>query len=402
MEIDTSWFILITLLYVIWFWKINKNGDIKSLFFINYAFNFCVFYGPLLYYKIGYDYYSIVLSTYSIYVFYIINIAVVCLNLIFYHYVKRYRKHFLYSTFRRIKFENIRNTYVISVIYVVTLLFCLGYSILYGSHFPLVKLITTGDLGVRLDANIVIPHYVTFSCICLVFVPSAFLYFKYSLKDWRVNLVLFMFTLFCLTAGGNKGIVSFFLIFYLLFNIKGKIFKMGNIFKFTGLALFLAVIYAVMKGRTELNQDTISYLLESPLRRLFAAQGAGYIGRIKMMHFDLFANIGSIKEQVYAYIYRTRIGGGTSPTHFTGNLIVQIGYALTFFCYIFYLNLLYKLMNTATDLFRSKENSFILWNFFIIIYISTNAGITVSNGIRVALVIFNIFLIANAIRIKKT
>lgn len=390
-------FIMILILFGIWFSLLRKYKLVKSVFFLYYAFNFLLFCGPLVYYKLGYTGYSSAISYNSMFIFQWVVLVIILLNIFFTYFIIRNNKKILYSTFYKLSFDNIHNKRLVKHFYIVIYLISILYIIIYRKYFPISKLIEEGELGERLDKTGAIPFYITMSAIFMVFIPSGFLYFRNLTKSKILKFLLMLFTLFCLSAGGNKGIISFFLIFYVLL-----VNKKQSFFKYILLVGVLAFIYVVFKGVTEFNAQTIDYLVESPFRRLFAAQGSGFITRIEMMLNNEFVEGWEIKKQVYAKIYSTNIGDGSSPTHFLGDLILKYGYFISFLIYLIYLSLMTRLLYTIGIVYRNDTKStFILWNFFLISYLTVNSDISLANLIRFVLIFMNLYIVYYVSRVKR-
>lgn len=395
-NISISLFLIVTLLYLWWLLIIYRRNMVKSIYFIYYCFSFTVFYGPILYYRLGFDGYIHAIKYEAFLIFYYISILVAGLNMAFYLYTTKFKLTALKSFLQKISFDKITNHKLLTHYFVIVNVVCLVYILVYREYFPLTKLIDQGELGERLDISGAIPFYISFSTLFMVIIPSSFLYFRQRLKSKLVISILFLFTLFALSAGGNKGVTSFFLIFYLLLCTKNQ-----SIFKYIVLFFTLAIIYLVFKGYTEYNADTLEYLIESPFRRLFAAQGSGFIVRIDMMLKDLFVEGYEIKQQVYARIYNSYIGVGSSPTHFIGDVIVKYGFFIALFIYLIYLNFFTKILVTVSNVYKNDvKSSFIVWNFFVIAFITTNSDITLANFLRTIVVVFNLLIISYVSKVK--
>lgn len=409
-EINKLVFIVIGLLYTYWYLLIRKNKDLRSVYVFHYLFNFLLFVGPLIYYKLGFTGYSSSITEYALNIFYYINIAVVILNIIIYQYCKKTNQQLFHSFLKKITFAELKHKKTVTFFYWSTILIVSLYVYTYRSYFPLMQLFYFGELGERLDATGAIPLYITFASFSFVFIPSAFFYLKNRHKTFFVTIPLFIFTIFCLSMGGNKGLVSFFLMFYALISAKKAIMQQSIWVKFKStirnllvgiiLVLCLTLIYAIFKGKTELNDDTILYLMESPFRRLFAAQGVGYIVRIELLKEGAFNHMYSVKEIVYSYIYNEPIGSGSAPTHFTGTLLIQIGYIPTLVVFIIYTFYATKILNTLSLLHTSQEDSFVTWNFFVLTYALTNSDLTLSIFILLFFIIVNLIIIRFTSRLK--
>lgn len=382
-------FIAVLLMFFVWISLVYKNG-VKKMYFLYFLLNFLMFFGPLFYYSLGFVAYSNVVSEDSLNTYSIISFFVVLLNIFFFKRLNNSTNHFgLRPFFLKYKLglfqkRNLKSYY----------LFFLGittlYVIVFFSNFPLVLLITSGKLGERLDVSGAIPFYITFSAISMIFIPSAFFYFKTVIKNKLILITLFLFTIFLLTAGGNKGIVSFFLIFYVL--IGTDKLKMINILIVT---ISLVLIYLITKGITTFNSETISFLIESPFRRLFAAQGVGFVGRIQMLTEDtLILDSGiSIKQQVYAQMYNAYIGDGSAPTHFIANTLVKYGYLMMWVVYCIYLFFFIRILILSDKIIYGSNYAHVVWNLFIFIFLTTFTDLSIANFLRFFLIIINMLFI---------
>lgn len=389
-------FLIVTIIFLYWGKLVYING-LKTIYFCYYFFNFLLFYGPLFYYKIGFVAYSNAISTKSLNDFSIISFFVVLLNIFFFKIYNKKRNTFKFVSF----FENYKygllygknlKFYFLMIISIV-----IFYVIIYFKSFPLVSLMTNGEIGERLDVTGAIPFYITFSAISMIFIPSAFFYFKNFITNKFILLIFLLFTMFALTAGGNKGIVSFFLIFYML--ISSDKIKILNIL----IVLFLLLlIYSLTKGITTFNSDTIEYLIESPFRRLFAAQGAGFISRLELIENgeQLLNSDYLIKQYVFSEMHVVPLGTGTAPTHFIGDVFVKYGYTIMWLIYTLYLIFFVNVMIIVDKILKGKNYSYVLWNFFILIFLNTMTEINKANLLRFSLILFNLLALNWIPRIK--
>lgn len=409
-SISSFWFSIITTLFIWWFLLISRYKDLRGVYFFYFLLNFLMFLGPLLYYKVGFTGYATATTEYSLNIFYYINVTVAIINIFAYLYYKKTKGVLFYNSLKSIRYSEIINKQSVTSFYWITIIISIIYISIFRESFPLVQLFAVGELGERLDHAGTVPFFILFSSFFLVFVPSAFLYLRLRHPKWYITIPLFVFTLFCLTVGGNKGLVSFFLLFYVLVCTKEEKTKriIGNIFKLmakrvvvgVALILTLATIYAILKGKTELNNETLTYLIESPLRRLLAGQGLGYIARIELINRDAFDSIHMVKHIVFSYIYGTPIGSGSAPTHFTGSMLIDFGYFITFAVFLAYTLFVTKILNTTSLLYKQKEDSFIIWGFFVPIFIMTFGDLSIAHGIRTGFVVLNIVIVRFASRLK--
>lgn len=396
-EINNILFFLLTFTVGLYFLFMIKYRQLKTIYASYFVMLLVIFYGPLLYYKLGYNGYKWVLSSKAINIFQIIGIVVFFLNIIFL-IVKTGRKNYLLlKFFTQIKTRENRNKNILTLYFLLVFFFVILYLLIYFKHFPVISLFLTGKLSARLDITGSIPLYITVSSVFMTILPSAFLYLNYrNISTW-LKIILFLITLLALISGGNKGIISFFLLFFVYYSA-----RKNRILKFAFLFIFLIFIYALTKGITEINKETIAYLLEAPFRRMFATQGVGFIARIQLMLDNAidYESTFLIKQQVYSLIYSEPLGSGSHPTYFLGNLIVQYGYIIAFFFYLLYLVIIINLIKTVDHLFSGKKDLYIIWNIFVIIYLFSMSDISLANLIRISFSVINILMINILLRVK--
>ncbi len=395
-ELNSILFSIITLFVLIWFFLICRKRMLNTLFLLYFFLNFTLFYGPLLYYKFGFTGYYYAVDNKSLESFMYIAICVFIINIYFFLFYSRKLNGLFLQYFKRFTIEEIYNTKLLDRFYILCFSISALYIFYYRKYFPLIELFSSGELGERLDTGGVLPFYITFASFTLVFIPSGFLYFYDKSISKFLKVFLLLFTMFCLSAGGNKGIVSFFLIFFVMFCL-----RKGGFLKYLFLGIVLLIIYAVLKGITEVNKDSIDYLIESPFRRLFAAQGVGFVTRILMYDANLIKDGILVKQQVYSYIYGTRIGSGSSPTHFIADFFFSYGYVLTAIIYMAYLYIVNNIIMVVTYVNSIKSNIYLLWGIFLFLFITTNSEINLANTIRVIFIIINLKIIMYATKIRK-
>lgn len=395
-NIDQTLFIIELGFFILWL-RVVMLGGLKSLYFLFYFLNLTIFLGPILYYSSGFIAYRGVVSDRSIQDFMFIGIYVAVINIILKLFIdsnhSRIFSSLLSKISKRTNKKKLLTTYFTSII-----LFCLGFIFIFLRDLPLYNLLLSGEIGERLDLSGAIPFYITISSILMICIPSAFFYFKEFIKNKYLNFFLFILVIITLTIGGNKGIVSFFILFYIIFSFK-------NIAKWkVGLASISVIfIYAISKGIKTLNSETIAYLTESPFRRLFATQGVGFIGRIKMVYenkFDLNSPY-NIKQQLYSEMYSLPLGSGSGPTHFMGDLYVSKGIYFMWGVYFIYLFFILNLIRAVDKNLDYKKHSLVLWNVFMFIYISTMSDISVANILRSSIIFINLFVIFQLSKFKE-
>lgn len=394
-EIELVQFSLLLGAFLIWLAIVIKKG-FRSLYTLYYFINLTIFLGPVLYYKIGFIAYYTVVSNESMSQFMYIGITIAVLNVLFVKTLGS-SKTSLFSRVIQNLGRDIKPNKLINNYFAAVILICIAYIVIYFKSLPLYKLVLTGEIGERLDLTGSVPLYITVSSIFMIVVPSAFFYFKETSSNKILVFSLFIFSLIALTAGGNKGIVSFFILFYLLIYVK----NLGVIKPLLG-GMSVLFIYAVSKGITSLNKQNIDYLIESPFRRLFATQGVGFIGRIKMVKenkFDLNSDF-NIKQQLYSEMYNMPLGSGSGPTHFLGDIYVGYGTVIMWLSYIIFLVILIPLIYSADKYLIRRTHSFILWNIFILIFLFNMSDISVANVLRSSIIIVNLFVVYKLSKVK--
>lgn len=394
--INSYLFWVVTLILLIYTRMIVKARLLKTIYFSHYFFTFLIFYGPLLYYKLGFRGYAITAtSNASIKIYMGINIFIYLTNMIYLYFMERRPKYIFSHFFRSIKINEKKRSILLKFYFFLIFILVLSYIIIYRNQFPIFNLLTTGKLGERPDTFNIIPFYITVSSLFITIIPSGFFYFFYYSKNDLNRIIALIVTFIIMIASGHKGAISFFLLFFFYYTQ-----KKFNLLRIIILVFVLASIYIITKGITHIDKNTIFYLFESPFRRVFAAQGVGFIARIKMMTegtIDPNSAI-EIKTQVFRQIYRTMTG--SSPTMFLGDILVKYGYFIMVMVYILYLTILLPIVNTVDKIFHGKKDLYVMWNFFMIIYIFSLSNISIANTIRIAYLIMNIILINFLLRIK--
>jgi len=394
-SIDNYLFITITFFLIIWFSLTIKFFGLKSVYFLYFFLNLTIFYGPISYYQLGFVAYSNAMSNESLLEFAYISIFIFVSNIIVLKTIYLKQSFIFSNIIGNMTFEKINNKKTITTFFIVSYSLIILYIIIFQKHFPLIKLLTTGEIGERLDSSGDIPFYITFSAISMIFIPSGFFYFSNIIKNKFLLIIILLFCILTLSARGNKCIISYFLIFYFLLN-SNKI----NPLKFLLLILVLFFIYGILKGIDNLSDETINYLIDSPFRRLFVSQGSGYIARIEMINNNSFHQGLVIKKEVFSSIYNTKYNSGTSPTHFTGDLLVKYGYIIMGIIYVIFSIVFTRLLFTIDMIKSKKENIFILWSFFLLSFLFTHSEFETANIIRIILMIINFYFIFNISRIK--
>ncbi|WP_305838819.1 hypothetical protein [Photobacterium leiognathi] len=155
----------------------------------------------------------------------------------------------------------------------------------------------------------------------------------------------------------------------------------------------------ISKGITEINYDTLEYMANSPFRRFFVSQGAGFIHRIEMVSSGYyFNNPRGIKFDVFYHMYNTNITG-SSPTFFMGDLYVKYNIFVSFLVFIF-ISVVISYLSRFTYLMVSNKKLFVYWNVYVSLYIISMAEITIPSSLRVGLALVNILIVYYLSRVK--
>ncbi len=327
MELEVGFITLLFATYLIWFLLICFLKFQKSIYFFSYfILTGILFLGPIVYFQLGFIGYKSAISDSSTEEFMIFGILTNLVNILNLIIVKLFHR----SKAKTLNLNIEQNDRIYKSIFRASTLGFIVFFLAYFKKIPITNLILEGEIGERLDGSGEIPFFITLSSFFMIYLPSSYLYFKSKNIKSSVKYFLLVLSILALVFGGNKGLVSFFLLFLFFFSRKKSIIR--------GLTLIILILftYAVFKGKTQLNDETISYLVESPVRRLLAAQGVGFITRIEMSNKRLLVQNQEIKKQVNSYIYNTPYGTGSSPTNFAGTIYVRKGafIALTLYSFI--------------------------------------------------------------------
>jgi len=211
------------------------------------------------------------------------------------------------------------------------------------------------------------------------------------MKNKLAHVIFVALVTLVLIAGGHKGQVAFFYIFVWFFPFGGRL-SLTSIVLFT----ILLATYGLTKGSTSLNKEVVLTITESAFRRFSVTQGVGFLARLQMMHDGLFIEGGgAIKSQVFEYIYRTK--GGSHPTVFVANVIIEYGYLVAVFVYTIYVA---AVTNVAKSIAKfAPKNYFFLWNFFTILFLTGMADFSFRTVVRSGVAVVNILMVGLLLRI---
>lgn len=270
------------------------------------------------------------------------------------------------------------------------------YLALHFTKLPIYTSIMTGAAAIRPDTIGYLPNYFTFSAISNFVLPGFYFYYKDVLKERKViNILALVLISILLISGGNKGFLAYFYLFIWINEYKMKInLKIVMMFGF-----LLSAYVLFQLGEIRITQQTIEYLTSSPFRRFFVSQGSGFIARIHLLESGIdFNNIDLIKSYIHESIYG--IGsGGTSPTYFLGDLVIKYGYigGATF-----HLIVITILVYTSKVIDTNYRNDvFIKWNFFIILYLLGMAELSRSFFLRFSVIVINILMFYIISKLKR-
>lgn len=377
------------------FWLLKKHKQLKLIYAAYFLFTYIIFYGPLLYYKLGFTAYANATSIESLKEFNLISISVFLLNILFFYVKIKGNKYLFYNFFRQISSRSDKSSFVLRCYFAFVFLFCLSYFAFYFNKFPIVGILLNGELGERLDSSGAIPLYITISSIFITIIPSGFFYFYFRINNKFLKIFLFLLTVLFLISGGNKGIVSFFLIFLFYYSTERI-----NILKGVALFIVLFYIYAITKGLS-VNAENLKFLLESPFRRVFATQGVGFIGILEMIKEDVinFESQYNLKQQLISFIYGVKLGEGSHPTVFIGEVLAKHGYFVMYLAFFIYLIFTINLIKVVDYFFRGKSGMFITWNVFVFIYLFLMSNLSLANFIRVGFLVLNLLVINFLLRV---
>lgn len=380
---------LLLLVFLLNLYYFKRRNLFKSSYIIHFFFLFIIFIGPAVYYELGFVSYSNSFEWPDVIVFEIYGTIIFTISLI-YAYILAHTKKSIFNKY----FENYRdrNQNLIFLYFLFWFILVVLYLLTYINQLPLVKFILTGNLPERFDQSDTVKLFYTFSSFFMVFIPSGYFFFIKHIKGNLLKILLLLIVVFILTSGGHKGLVTFFIIFALLFS--GIQFN----FKYILIGFFaisgMLIIYTISKGK-EFNKETFVYLLESPPRRFFVTQGSGFITRISMKRRNLYKGdiyeYQVIKKETFQEIYPGYNEKGAAPTIFLGDLHVRYGYMFTIISYILFLIIVFPIIKGTDNM--PDRRLYLWWNLFILFFLLGMAEISYSSSLRILLALFNFIAI---------
>lgn len=174
----------------------------------------------------------------------------------------------------------------------------------------------------RPDTSGDIPHWFTISAIITIALPTFYLYYHQKRSFHRVfNLFLISLISLAMVMGGSKGFVAYWFIFLWAYLWKMRID--GRVV----MAALIAVVFTSIIMGGSLTNISIAYLKSTAgygFGRFFLTQGAMLVNRFEMVLQDYPFNDTRLSEQVYPFVYGE--GGGSAPTYYLGDLLIQFGF----------------------------------------------------------------------------
>ena len=368
---------------------LKKQKLYTSSFIIHFFFISIIFLSPSVYYELGFTTYAHSFEDVDLRLFEIYGILVFTITFVYLYFLKHVKKVALNAYFLG---HSAKNLNVTAFYFIFWYVLVLGYLIFYASELPIIKFILTGNLPDRLDQSESVKLFYTFSSFFMIFIPSGYFFFVRHLNGNVTKFLLLLLVIFILTSGGHKGLVTFFILFALVFS--GFRFNLKYIVVGAVSVIALLGIYTLSKGR-DFNKETFLYLLESPPRRFFVTQGSGFIARIAMERKNLYKGdvygYQIIKRETFQVIYPNTNEMGAAPTMFMGDLHVRYGMALTISIYILYLIFCFPLIKGTDNMPERKLH--IWWNLFIFFYLLGVAEISYTSNLRILLSLFNFIVL---------
>lgn len=380
---------ILLLTYLLNIYYLKKKRLFKSSFFIHFFFASIIFIGPAIYYELGFTTYAHSFEWEDVITFEKYGTIVFMCTLVYLYFLAHTKKTIFNNYF--IKYR-VRNSSLTFAYFVFWFGLVLAYLLFYYKHIPVINFILTGHLPERLDQSDSVKLFYTFSSFFMVFIPSGYFFFIQYLKTNLSKFLLLLLVVFILTSGGHKGLVTFFIIFALLFS--GYKFNFKKLLISFFALIGLLAIYTVTKGR-DFNKETFYYLLESPPRRFFVTQGSAFITRISMERREMYkGNVHDyqlIKRETFQAIYPGLNEKGAAPTMFLGDLHVRYGPIVTILCYLLFLVFLFPFIK-GTDNMKSRH-LFLWWNLFIFFFMTGMAEFSSTSILRMGLAFFNFIAI---------
>ncbi|NNF70247.1 MAG: hypothetical protein HKN01_10785 [Acidimicrobiia bacterium] len=257
------------------------------------------------------------------------------------------------------------------------------YVLVFLPRWPVVNLITDGELIRRPDSSGSIPFFFTASALTHVVLPSAYLLFREKLSTWA-HLAALAGVATLLALPGHTGIVAFFFIFIWVYVFDAKFDR-----RLVAIVAVLLLAFAISKGSASLEIATWASLAASAVRRFFVTQGAGMIVRISMVSSGFAFGSEPIKNSVFEVIYGR--ADGSAPTHFIGDLIVRWGYGAAIASFVVFMAIVVVLGTIVDKWYRG--NLFLTWHLYVVLYFFAMSEIGTANLLRLLVVVVNLTLV---------
>lgn len=262
------------------------------------------------------------------------------------------------------------------------------YVVYYREGLPLYQAIFHSTWIERPDGSGAIPHWFTVSAFFYIAFPCFYLYYHQKRGfSWVVNLVLIGALSLYMVIGGNKGFVVYWFLFLWVYlwkmKVDGRIVTAG--------ILCVAVLMVIMTGGTDsLSFDGLLAGAKYGMSRFFLTQGAMLVNRIEMIRQGFQFDLSNITLQVFTFAYGKE--GGSAPTYYLGDLIVQFGLLGGFLLHL----VVYTVIVAAARWMDCQPFSeYKTWLFFTLQYFLGMNSICRTFVIRFALVValFLLFMV---------
>lgn len=385
-------FLLLTLLFAIYLYLLWKNKDLGSPFMILVLFLSIIFYLPILYYRLGFTVYRHSFSSGSLEIFTYVSCGAIFLQTIAYLLIKSIKPNLFAQQFKRLSELTSRKSLLVGLYFFLFSAVIVGYLFVFRNKLPIYALLFSGELLERPDKVGGVPLFYTMSSFYMVIIPSVYLYYHSYIKYRWLHVICVLLVSGILVAGGHKGLIAFFYLFLWFFIFKGRV-NLASIL----LISFLLGVYGLSKGKTTLDGEVAATIAESAIRRFSVTQGLGFIVRIDMMNSGQLDLDGiPFKVQVFQKVYREEVG--TCPTVFVANVIPYMGYFVAAVVYLLYCIFIFFFLKSLKR--YGVDNYFVLWNIFIILFLTGMTDFSVYVFLRCFTAALNVVIVGFLQRIR--
>ena len=360
--------------------SIFKNLKNKNMLLTPYTFFLILatteFIGPLIYYLIleGESYKKFsnnALLVYSMIVLFFYITVAIQINL---------KKTFRFNM-KRLVLKGSKEIYYKVFIFVIIFIVII-YIFINRNNLLLINLLkgNNEDLS-RSDTTGLIKNWYLFSTIIILILPSFYFYYIDKIKSNMLSFFLFLLVGIMTMIDGNKGLFIYLVLFLFIYIYRFKVNKNIVIY-----VLFAFFFYFLIKGS---DVSAIMMTINSAIRRFFVTQGACFINRIQMIMdgYD-FSNSIRVSSDVFLHMYG--YSGGSAPTIFFGDILVNNGLIVMLISIIVSNNLFFRISNYLND--NYKDNHFLYWSYASIIYTLCMGEISSDHLIRVLIILFFVFV----------